>query len=834
MAVMLRDLVFAVRTLRRAPGFAVSAILALGLGIGANTAVFSVVYAVLLAPLPYDSPERLVRLYESNRSDGVERGEVSAGTFVDWRARTRTLETMAGYNTPFGGETLWTLGDKVHVVKASAVSPALFAMLHVVPVLGRTFRGEQDPAPPGALGQFVIGYGLWQRAFGGAADVIGRTVMIEGRLPREIVGVMPRGFAFPDGTEAWTSMPMATVAPAARRARTFQGIARLSPHVTIDDVRRELDGISAQLASEQPASNAGWTARVEPLAGSDTASTRPALIALMAAVAGVLLIGCANVANLLFARATARRREMAVRVALGAGVSRLIRQCLVEAALLCVAGVAAGLVLGQWLAGVLVRLAPPDIPRLGDVGMSGAVLLFAVAAGVLSAGLTGLAPALQAARADVHGGLRPDARSATPRGARLRRRLLAGQVAIVVVLLTGALLLVRTFVNLRRIDLGFETEHVVEVETRWPVGRLLQAAPGTRPWANARRADDGLLTAVGELPGVDAVGIVTDAPLTPGSFEAPVWRADAPGASGLTPPPESRYRWSADVAIVSAGYFPVLDIPFLRGRNFMSADRLSDAQLNDSTLPRSAVAIVNAAFASRYFPGEDPVGHTVIVPDDQQFGSSKTIIGVVADVRGRAVGEAPAPALFIPHAQHAGLIRPSLVVRSALPPDAIARAIRERISAYDPTLFVQRIRPMHDVVSGALSWPRFNLVLLSSFAAVALLLSAVGIYGVLAYLVTQRTREIGIRMAIGARAADVLRLLLREGMTPVVWGACAGVVGSMLLTRALRTLLYGVTPLDAISLAAAPALLLAVALLACYLPARRATRVDPLIALRED
>src|SRR3954468_11764217 len=486
---MLRDLIFAVRTLRRAPGFAVSAILALALGVGANTAVFSVVYAVLLKPLPYEQPDRRGRSSGVDPGAGGEQGGVWAGTFVDWRARARTLEAIAIYGIPFDGETLWTLGDQVVIVKAATASPAIFSLLRVQPILGRTFRGEQEPVPAGALGQFVISYGLWQRAFGGASDVVGRTVMIEGRFPREIVGVMPRGFSFPDGTEAWTSLPMGTVAAAARRARSFLGIARLAPHATIDDVRRELDGISAQLASEQPASNAGWTARVEPLAGSDTASTRPALIALMAAVAGVLLIGCANVANLLFARATARRREMAVRVALGAGVSRLIRQCLAEAALLCVAGVAAGLVLGQWLAGVLVRLAPPDIPRLANVGMSGAVLLFAIAAGVLSAGLTGLAPALQAARADVHGGLRPDARAATPRGARLRRRLLAGEVAIVVVLLTGALLLVRTFVNLRRVDLGFETEHVIEVETRWPVGRVLRAAPGTRPWANARRAD---------------------------------------------------------------------------------------------------------------------------------------------------------------------------------------------------------------------------------------------------------------------------------------------------------------------------------------------------------
>src|SRR3954447_18154177 len=385
---MLSDLRYAARALRRSPLFALSAILALALGVGANTAVFSVVYAVLLKPLPYEQPDRLVRLSEVNRADGVERGEVSAGTFVDWRARARTLEAIAVYGIPFDGETLWTLGDHVMVVKAATVSPAIFSLLRVQPILGRTFRGEQDPVPAGALGQFVISYGLWQRAFGGASDVVGRTVMIEGRFPREIVRVMPRGFSFPEGTDAWTSLPMGTVAAAARRARSFQGIARLAPHATIDDARRELDGVSAQLASEQPASNAGWTARVDLLGESESADSKPALLALMAAVAGVLLIGCANVANLLLARATARRREIAVRMMLGAGTARLVRQCLVEAGLLCVTGVAVGLVLAQWLGGVLVRLAPPDIPRLGDVGVTGPVFLFAAAAGLLSAGLT--------------------------------------------------------------------------------------------------------------------------------------------------------------------------------------------------------------------------------------------------------------------------------------------------------------------------------------------------------------------------------------------------------------------------------------------------------------
>jgi putative ABC transport system permease protein len=313
-----------------------------------------------------------------------------------------------------------------------------------------------------------------------------------------------------------------------------------------------------------------------------------------------------------------------------------------------------------------------------------------------------------------------------------------------------------------------------------------------------------------------------------------VWRADAPGASGLTPPTDPHDRWKADLNIVSAGFFPVMGVPILRGRNFIQSDRLTDAQLTDTRLARTGVLIVNSAFASRYFPDQDPIGRTLVVYDDQEFGWSRTIVGVAGDIRGHAIAESASPAIYIPHAQHPDVFVPSLLVRSTLPPDALAKVIRERIAAYDPALLVQRIRPMDDVVTGALSRPRFNLVLLSAFAGVALALSAVGLYGVLAYLVAQRTREIGIRMALGARAADVVRLVLREGMAPVAVGGVAGMMAAVLATRALRSMLFGVTPLDPVSFAAAPALLTVVALLACYLPARRATRVDPLVALREE
>ena len=471
---MLNDLRYALRALRRSPGFAASAILALALGIGANTAVFSVVYAVLLKPLPFEEPDRLVRLSEVDPA-GVDTDRVSLGTFVDWRARSRTLEGVAFYTIPGGGQTLWSLGDRLQVVRISATSPALFSVLRGRPVLGRTFNPDDQR-------KYILSYGLWQRAFGGAANVIGQTVGVEGRFSGEIIGVMPAGFAFPEVADAWANLSLPGEMPAARRrAQSLNTIARLRPGVTLDEARVELKGISAQLASEQPASNAGWTAHAVPQAGSDTAATKPGLLALLGAVAGVLVIGCASVANLLLARTSSRRREMAVRLALGAGTLRLVRQSLAEALVLATAGSLAAVVLGQWFARILVRFAPPDIPRLGEVGMSPALLVFAAAAGLLSTAFIGLTPAVQVRRADRDGGLRPESRASTTRGGPARRALIAVEVGLVVILLTGALLLVRTFVKLRGVDLGFQPQHVLSVSARWPIGKLFPSTPGVRP-----------------------------------------------------------------------------------------------------------------------------------------------------------------------------------------------------------------------------------------------------------------------------------------------------------------------------------------------------------------
>jgi len=828
---MLNDLRYAARALGRAPGFTFSAIVALALGIGANTAVFSVVYAVMLKPLPYPASDRLVRLYEASPVDGITAGDVSTGTFIDWRARSRTLDGLAMYMVPLGGETLWTTDRGVQVVRAASVSPTLFGTLGVQPVRGRTFTSDLDLRQGGGIGQFVISYGLWQRAFGGAADIVGRRVVVEGRLPREIIGVMPRGFDVPAGTDAWIALPFQPVAPADRRLRSGPVIARLAAGRTIDDARRELQDISAQLATEQPVSNRGWTADVEPLAGADAKTLRLALIALSAAVAGVLLIGCANVANLLLARAVGSRRELTVRMALGAGAWRLFRLALAEAIVLAGGGVVAGLLIGDWMTKILVHLAPPDVPRLAEVAVTWPVFLFATAAGILAAVITALAPALHTVRAELRVGLRSDVRAATDRSAPARRWLIAGEVAVVVLLLSGALLLVRTFVKLRGVDLGFQADHVVEIETRWPIGTLF-GHPGQQ-WPRVQHAVDGLLAAVSGVPGVQAVGVISDVPLAGAATEATVWRTDAAGADRDHAPVDAAARWKCDLAVVSPGYFASLGIPVLRGRSFTGADRFTDDQLVQRRA-RTGVVLVDAAFAERYFPHEDPVGHVLVFPEANAFADERVIVGVVGNVRTQAVAEPPHPTAYFPHAQNPDIFRPSLLVRSALPLASISEAIRARVAAYDPALVILRMRPMGDLVSGSLSRPRFNLLLLSSFALVALALSAIGIYGVLAYLVTQRTREIGIRIALGARPAAVGRLLVREGMLPVLSGAAIGVAASVLAARAIRALLFGVTPLDTLSLAGAPILLALIAFVACYLPARRALRIDPVNALRAE
>jgi putative ABC transport system permease protein len=483
---------------------------------------------------------------------------------------------------------------------------------------------------------------------------------------------------------------------------------------------------------------------------------------------------------------------------------------------------------------LLVAVAPAGVARLADVRFDGRVLAFALAATALSTVGVGLLPALHVARDDWNGnGLRASVRTATSRGAAARRALIAIEVAAVVVLLTTALLLIRTFAKLRAVDLGFQPQHILTVQARWPLGRLLPPTPGVPPWPHLQRAADGVVAAVASVPGVEAAGLMTDLPLAGDGMSARVWSADAPGAHGLEPPADPGDSWTADLSIVSAGYFEAMNIAVIRGRNFGAADGYSDEQLQHLPPAADGVVIVNRAFASKYFGGADPVGRTLVIPDDRTFGARRRIVGIVGDVRAHSVADPPRAAAFIPHGEHSDLLVPSVVARTSSPPQVIAPRIRQRLQALDPNLLVQ-IRPMGDLVSGALSRQRFNALLLGTFALLAFVLSLIGVYAVLAYLLAQRTREIAIRVALGARRSAIVGLLVKEGMSPVVFGSAAGVATSLITGKLIRSLLFGVSPLDPISVSAAPLLLLAVALVACTLPARRALRVDPVMALRAE
>lgn len=823
---MLRDLRDALRTLRRAPVFTCTAVLALALGIGANAAVFSVVHAVLLKPLPYPDPDRLVRLWETSPAQGIERSDVSPGTFVDWRTRSRTLETVGVYMA--ARDWLLGFGGEPEVVRGSLATPSVFRVLGVRPVAGRLFRPEEEQSPPfGDQGEVLIGHGFWQRRFGGQEDVLGKVITLEGRVPLTIVGVMPPDFDFPGNVEAWRSESfLRPIGPAQRATRYYESIARLHAGATIDTAQAELAGIAEQLASEHPSSNAGIGVHVDRLDRSITGNVRPALLMLLGVVGCVLLIGCANVATLAIARATGRRHETAVRLALGAGTRRIAQQGLAEAGVLAALGGAAGLLLGYWGTRLLVALAPGDIPRLDEIAFAGPVLLFTACASMLAALVTGLVPALQARRVDVQDALKANARTAAADGG-ARRWLIGAQVALTLVPLIGATLLLRSFVQLRQVDVGFTSTGVLTGELRYPTNRF----PGTRrPWFLLGQHYDRLLSELRGLPGVESVAGITGMPLTGEGTTGTFWMDDG---TGNRPDATSQYR--AGVSIVTPEYFATMGIPLVGGRGLASGDRLSEGALSnpqDRAAARPAgVLVVNQAFARRFFPGRGPVGVRIKLYDHWAVSAS-TIVGVVGDVRAEGVAQAAEPSIYVPWGEIPGF-RLALAIRSNRDPASLIADVRTRVAAVDSALLVARLRPMGEVMRRAMSRPLFHLVLVGCFALLALALAVVGVYGVVAYLVTERTRELGIRMALGAQPADVVRLVLTEGLRPVLLGAAAGLGLAAVAARGMQTLLFGIASLDVVSFAAAGGTLVLASIIATLLPAARATKVDPIAALRD-
>jgi putative ABC transport system permease protein len=804
MSTFFQDVRYALRSLGKSPGFTAVAVLTLALGIGFNTAVFSVVDAAVFRPLAYAKPAELVRLIDTNPSRGIDRFSSSPLNFVDWRSQNRTLAAMAAYTR---NDLTLLEGSSPERLQGQSVSPALFPLLGVSPMLGHAFDPEDEK--PGRDKTAVLSFELWQRRFGGDRAIVGKTISLEGGK-RIVAGVMPRAFRFPASKSAELWMPLVLDAETLenRGAHWLSVIARLKPGVTLAQARADLDVIAARLEAAYPEKNKGWGILVTPLSEAVVGRSKKPLLLLLGAVGFVLLIACVNVSNLLVARGVGRRREVAVRTALGAGRARLIRQLLTESLVLALLGGAAGAVLAVWGAEALVALSAGTLPRSAEAGVDARVLLFALAASLATAAVSGLWPALRATTAADGETLREGHGSAgLPRGAaRARRALLVVELALTLVLLAGAVLLLRSMAAVLRVDPGFRAAGALTARLELPEARY----PERAQQAAFYRDLQGRLAA---LPGVAAAGTSNFAPLSGSRWTLSTKFLDHPVPAGDEP--------SLEYRVAGGEFFRAAGIPLKRGRFFTAEDR-ADA-------PR--VAILTEAAARRHFPGEDPIGRQIVIGD--RVKEPRRIVGVVGDVLEGGLTEPAAPELYVP-AEQVPWSGMAVIVRTEGDPMRLVPSLRAAIASLDRSLPVEDIGRLSDAVSRSLGERRFALTLLSAFSVLALILAAVGIYGVVSYTAAQRQREVGIRMALGARRADVLRLFVREALTLAGAGILLGLALAAGATRLLSGMLFGVAPTDPASYAAVATLLFAAVLAASLIPAHRATRVSPIEALRNE
>ncbi len=800
---MTQDLKYALRQMRRSPGFTAVAVLTLALGMGANTAVFSVVNTVLLRPLPYPESERLVQMWSTNPNANRWGTWVAYPRFVDWRRQSKSFEEMAAVRT-------WVInlsgGDHPEALLAVVTSSRLFQVLRVQPMLGRTFLPEEDQRGHDRV--IVLSYSLWQRRFSSDRAVIGRAIDID-RQSYTVIGIMPRDFRFPPNLPAAYRIG-AWLPPAPDPSRDERGsnnyyiVARLKPGVTAAQAQAEMDAINQGFA-EQHSEDRGLGVKVSGWQQQVGGEVRPALLILMVAISLVLLIACANVANLLLARGAARQREAAVRQALGAGRARLIRQLLTESALLAIFGGAGGLLIAYLGLDVLLRLAP-DIPRLAETTIDPRVLLFTGAL-TLATGLTfGIAPALQGSKIDLHDALKESGTRLTAGSVRARMRsvLVIAEMALALMLLVGAGLLVRSFVSVREINPGFNTKNLLTALVMLPPSKY----PEPRRQAAFFRE---VIDRIGSIPSVESAG---------GASSVPMLSNDAGPVSieGHEPRP-GEMEIHAERPKITPDYFHTMGIRLVRGRTFTWADNESAPQ----------VAIINEAAARQYWPNEDAMGKRVRLDDG---GTAwRQVIGVVADVRQDGLAKAARPEVYAPLPQSPVLYM-VLLVRTRVAPESSVRAVRHAVNAVDKDQPLFQIQTMQQVVDDSVAGRRFQTSLLATFAAVALGLAAIGIYGLISYSASQRTHEIGIRMALGAKRAEILRLVVGHGMLLAMVGVAVGIGGALLLTRFLSSLLYGVGANDPVTFLGVTVLLSAVAALASLIPAWRAARIDPMEALR--
>ena len=803
MDTLLQDLRFALRMLMKNPGFTAVAAITLTIGIGANTAIFSVVNAVLLRPLPYRDPARLMLVNESSKQ--VPDMSVSYPNFLDWRERNHVFEKTTALQP---SQATLTGLERPERLGCWNVSADFLATLGTSPRLGRDFTAQDDRA--GAEPVAIVTDRLWRTRFGGDPGLVGRPLTLDGRSV-VVVGVLPADFRvyYPEGD---LFLPLGLNADRMQDRDNHPGIyvvGRLRAGATIETARADMDGIARVLEQQYPKTNTGNRVRMKPLADDVVGTIRPALVVLAVAVGFVLLIACANVANLLLARASTREKEIAIRRALGASRARVLRQVLTESTLLSLLGGGLGLLLATWLTDVLLSLVPATLPRLDEVRLDGAVLGFSLGLSLLTGLVFGIAPAWQASRSGLLEPLKEATRGSSSGRAqhRFRSVLVMGEIALALVLLTGAGLMARSFLSLSRVDPGFRPDDILSAQLVLPRVKYPESA---RILVFA----DKLLPAVEALPGVVSVGTVNPLPLTGEGWQNNFWVESRPIPT-LGEVPNSDYH------VVGGDYFGTMGIPLLRGRLFDAGDR-------EDTTP---VALVNETMARRYWPHGDAVGQRMRTGPQEDPNPWLTIVGVVGDVRQYGLDQELKTQFYRPQRQMP-LRSMSLVVRTAADPAGLAAPLRGAVLSVDSDQPVYNVRTMASLLSDASAPRRLSLLLLGAFAATAVLLAGVGIYGVLAYSVTQRTHEIGIRMALGARRGDVLFMIFRQGLRMVLIGAALGVAAAFGLTRLMASLLFGVSPTDPATLAMVSAVLVGVALLACLVPARRASGVDPMIALR--